>query len=118
MDVELLLGWADGPGGGSIDSLVPELASLLGVEYEEVQSGSRTFLAFHKDFKMWVSYRPEGEEPSLSHPFTLELGIRRGEEGEVGNRIYQRLVDTGRFRVVLLQDAACVKSTHFPCADW
>lgn len=118
MDVGLLLGRVDNVSGDPLDSLIPELTALLGVQFQEVRSGGRTFLAHAEEFKVWVSYEPEDEEPSLSHPFQLELATEKGCETEVGERLYEQLAETGRFRVVLLVDFDCVKSTHLPCDSW
>jgi len=118
MDVELLLGCLRNGSGDSLDSLVRELAALFGVQFEEVPRGWRTFLAFAEEFKVWVSYRPDDEEPWLSHPFLLELATEKGREAEVGEHVYQKLADTGRYRVALMLDGHCLRSSHVPCEDW
>lgn len=118
MDVELLLGRLENVGGDSLDSLVRELAALFGVQFDEVPRGRPTFLALAEEFKVWVSHRPDDEEPWFSHPFLLELATEKGREAEVGEQVYQKLADTGRYRVALMLNGHCLRSSHVPCEDW
>ncbi|WP_406068507.1 hypothetical protein [Micromonospora sp. NBC_01638] len=118
MDVDLLLGMAGPDTPPSLERFAPEVAEVLGVELVEVPSSRRTFFGQSEEFRAWLAFHPESEEPSLSHPFVLELGAEMGAEVEVGTRVFQELADSGRFRVVLLLDHDCVRSTHFPCEDW
>ncbi|MFI7609490.1 hypothetical protein ACIBTV_30860 [Micromonospora sp. NPDC049366] len=118
MDVQLLLGRVDGVGGGHLDPLVLELAELFGVRFRDVTDGWPTFLANTEGFKVWVSHRPDDEEPWLSHPFLLDLATEKGREVEVGEQVYQKLVGTGRYRVALLLDGRCLRSSHVSWEDW
>jgi hypothetical protein len=67
----------------------------------------------------WVSYedRPDGG-PFRSHPSDLDLSVPRDPEVPFANAVFDRLAEVGRYRLILLLDSACVRSTHFPCEQW
>ncbi|SCG67092.1 hypothetical protein [Micromonospora halophytica] len=118
MDVDLLLGAAEQGVVPGLDRVAAEVAEVLDVELREVSSSQRTFLGEDRRMRAWLSFHPEEKEPSLSHPFVLEVAAEQGAEEKVGLSVFEKLAKSGRFRVVLLLDSDCVRSTHFPCEDW
>ncbi|MFE9202040.1 hypothetical protein [Micromonospora sp. NPDC007230] len=139
MDVEIVLGRLDDVGGDPLESLVAELAALFGVQFHDVTKGHRTFFAYvppvdgptreaalrygvgaagTEEFEVSVTYWPRDDEQPLSHPFHLDLTTEKLREAEVGEQVYQKLADTGRYRVALMLDDHCLRSSHVPCEDW
>ncbi|MET8197952.1 hypothetical protein [Micromonospora taraxaci] len=118
MDVDLLLGKSGPEAPPLLEQFAPQVAAVLGVELVEKTGSWRHFFGRGEDFVVWLDVDPDTKEPFLSHPFVLEVSAPRGAEAKVGTRLFQKLADTGRFRVMLLLDHDCVRSTHFPCEDW
>ncbi|GAB3189054.1 hypothetical protein GCM10027259_59200 [Micromonospora palomenae] len=117
-DVDLLVGTAEPDSAPSLKPFARDVAAVLGLEGLRVVGDPEYVIGDGEDFKVWLSFRPEDEEPSLSHPFWLEVAAEMDAEYEVGRRVFQMLADSGRFRVMLLLDHDCVRSTHFPCGNW
>ncbi|MDH6465988.1 hypothetical protein M2302_006191 [Micromonospora sp. A200] len=117
-DVTLLVGTAepdDAP--PCLARFGREVAGVLGLK--DLRTGDHRYvIGDGEDFRAWLEFHPEDEEPHLSHPFWVDLATEKGAEEEVGRRLFQELADTGRFRVVLFLDWDCDRSTHFSCQDW
>ncbi|MFU8873060.1 hypothetical protein [Micromonospora sp. SL4-19] len=116
-DVVLLLAAAEPDASPSLDRITAELARVLGLNHLRV-GDPECVIGDGEDFRVWLSFDPDDEEPGLSHPFRLDVATEKGAEVQVGRRLFQELADAGRFRVVLFLDWDCDRSTHFSCQDW
>ncbi|WP_157740237.1 hypothetical protein [Micromonospora auratinigra] len=116
-DVVLLLGTAQPDGSPSLQRIAPEVARVL--DLKDLRTGDHRYvIGDGEDFKAWLSFHPEDEEPHLSHPIWVDVATEKGAEYEVGRRLFQLLADSDRFRVVLFLDWNCDRSTHLSCQDW
>ncbi|WP_446218831.1 hypothetical protein [Micromonospora sp. IBHARD004] len=92
-DVDLLVGTAGLDGAPSLKLFAREIAGVLGLENLRV-GDPECVIGDGEDFRAWLRFAPEDEEPSLSHPFRLEVAAEMGAEYEVGRRVFQKLADT------------------------
>ncbi|MER7888677.1 hypothetical protein ABTX15_02500 [Micromonospora sp. NPDC094482] len=117
MDTTLLLGVTQAGELPPLEQFAPVVAGTLGVELVERTGDWRHFFGWGENFAVWLNTEPDPEEPFRSHPFCLDVSNPDGT-AELGMRFFDQLANSGRFRVMLLLNHDCVRSTHFPCEDW
>lgn len=116
MDMTLLLGPADPRWSPSLAEVAQDFSRVLGFSLDPVpgkemlQGGSSTAHA-------WLTEEPEEHEPFRSHPFNLDVTTSQ-DEVTFANALFDTVAEIGQYRVVLLLDSACARSTHFPCKKW
>src|SRR4051812_8993987 len=116
MDITFLLGPVDPHLNPSLEEMAQELKTMLGFSLEPVAE-KEMFQGGSASGHAWLTEDPEENEPFLSHPFNLDVATNE-DELAYANGIFDILAQSGRLRAVLLVDSACVRSTHFPCANW
>ncbi|SCL36859.1 hypothetical protein GA0074692_4472 [Micromonospora pallida] len=94
-----------------------DLEVVLGFKLSPERTGKEMFLGGDDRGHAWLTWEPEDWEPFQSHPFTLDIATSEPEVPYVTS-LFERLAGLGRYRVILLLDHACVRSTHFPCEEW
>ena len=112
-----MLGIVDSGWAPSLAELAREISPVLGHELVEVNDGTM----FHGGTDLthaWLTRDSFDNEPFVSHPFDLELAVPHEPEEPFMHALFDRLEALNRYRMILLFDSDCVRSTHFPCADW
>ncbi len=116
MDKSILFGLvAPGP-EPSLAELAPEMSEVLGYPLEPVP-GQEMFHGGTDTGHGWLTRRNADNEPFRSHPFDLEFTTTEAEE-PFALKLFDRLAESGRYRLMLVIEAECVRSTHFPCDEW
>ncbi|PZF86599.1 hypothetical protein [Micromonospora deserti] len=117
MEMTVLLGAADPGWEPCLDEVARELAVVLGFDIVRAPSGEEMFLGGDDSVRVWLTSEPQEDEPHHSHPFILDFTTN--EPGmPYAQSLFDRLANLGRYRLVLVIDHDCVRSTHFPCEDW
>lgn len=117
MDMALLIGSAGRERELSLAEMARELAEVLGFDLEKLPD-RELFHGGNDSGHAWLRYQPKDEEPFLSHPFLVDVVHPGGPPLPYVNELFDRLIGLGRYRLILLIDFDCVRSTHFPCQDW
>ncbi|MEU4552986.1 hypothetical protein EV382_3680 [Micromonospora violae] len=117
METTLLLGPVEADGLPPLEQVALTVAGIIGVELVERAGDQRHFFGADDNFAVWLDTDPDTDEPFRSHPFCLDVS-NPSATAELGTRLFHQLADSGRFRVLLILNHDCVRSTHFPCEDW
>jgi hypothetical protein len=117
MEMSVLLGAADPGWNPRIEDVAQEVAVALGFAVVPAPSGETTFLGGDNSVRVWLTSEPQSEEPHRTHPFILDFTTNEPEL-PYASRLFDRLAAPGRYRLILLVNHDCVRSTHFPCQNW
>ncbi|RKN32336.1 hypothetical protein [Micromonospora musae] len=117
MDKTLLLGAASPDWDPQMSEVVADLEVVLGFRLFPKPAGEEMFLGGDDRGHAWLTLEWEDFEPFRSHPFNLDVTTSEPELPYVTS-LFERLADLARYRVILLLDHACIRSTHFPCEAW
>ncbi|MFC4018903.1 hypothetical protein ACFOW4_13250 [Micromonospora sp. GCM10011542] len=117
MDKNLMIGAADLGWKPTVGQVVKDLEVVLGFKLSQTPSAEDMFLGGDDSARAWLTWEPDDREPFESHPFVLDIATSQPEVAYV-TALFDRLADLGRYRVILLIDHACFRSTHFPCDQW
>ncbi|GIE91435.1 hypothetical protein [Actinoplanes regularis] len=118
MDREFLIGAAEPDGKPDLAELVRDLTEVLGFELAELPDQEM----FHGGDDTGHAWLKPGwrdpDEPYPSHPYQLDIAYPSGPELPYLNGLFDRLHALGRYRLIMLINGDCVRSTHFPCDEW
>lgn len=112
-----MIGPADPGWEPTLPDVARDVASVLGHDLSPVP-GDDMFQGGTDTSYAWLSLERSDEEPFRSHSFDLEFSAPGEPDEALANALFDRLADLGRYRLILLLDHACVRSTHFPCEQW
>jgi hypothetical protein len=95
-----------------------DVVSVLGHDLAPVTGRDMYQGGSDRSYAWLYSDGPDDLEPSRSHPFDLDLATPHDPEVPFANAVFDRLAELGRYRLILIIEDACVRSTHFPCEQW
>ncbi|GIF02656.1 hypothetical protein [Actinoplanes siamensis] len=117
MDLTLMIGPADRGQKLRMAEVAQDLAAVLGFDFgpspgtEDLHGGTEVAQAR-------LQWESGDNEPWNSHPILLDFAVTEPPELPYAHALFDRLESLRRYRLVLLVDHACARSTHFPCASW
>ncbi|MFF3865551.1 hypothetical protein [Micromonospora sp. NPDC001898] len=117
MEVELMLGVLDGP-APRLDEMARQLGQVLGFDLEREGSGEEMYSGGDSLWRVWITFDPADLEPFKTHSYTLEIGFLGHSALDQVESLYERLAAIGRYRIMLIVDHGCRRSTHTPCEDY
>ena len=117
MDTTIMIGPADLDAEPSLADVARDVASVLGHPLAPVP-GDEMFQGGTDTSYAWLTREGSDEEPFRSHFIDLELSAPRERDESYANVLFDRLADLERYRLILVVDHGCVRSTHFPCEEW
>jgi hypothetical protein len=118
MDMAMLIGMVDERWRPGLADAAREFGTLIGFDLVQLP-GREMYTGGTDHARAWLTWDPEENEPFRSHPYNLELAAGGMEDPlRYVDGLFERLAGDGRFRIVLLIDQGCVRSTHFPCDQW
>ncbi|MBU2670034.1 hypothetical protein KOI35_41670 [Actinoplanes bogorensis] len=117
MEKSIMLGILDAAWAPSLAELAREISPALGHDLVEVDGGTM-FHGGTDRTHAWLTRDHATNEPFVSHPFDLELSVPHEPEEPFMHDLFDRLKEQNRYRLILVLDHACARSTHFSCSDW
>jgi hypothetical protein len=103
----------------SFAALVGQVAAVTGASIWSVPGEDRSVVGEFDLGRLWVYFESADSEPFASHPYVIDIKLNdASRELEVAGAIYEGLVTSGDYRVILLEDSGLIRSSHFPSEEW